>query len=364
MKNKKGFTLVELLAVIMILAIVMILGITAVVPLIIRGKKNSLGNEGLAFVDAAKIAHEKELYPNSKLQLRDKASYCFSMNDLKNLGYYDKDDDSYYGSVYIYYDSRNSSYEYMFWISNSNFHISGGLAGDYEVEDGSGNPEEMTSCNGNAGTTNPELPSFELPYVIYRASSNISNNGDYTETIGDYEVNIYDLIDREYTIYCYNPSGDIDCNINERHYSDDSYYANNPNYTSAVITRPYYLKHFTYNETIDDTYTCVFGDGREFCIYGGYWIDGDNNGNETSAMLKQNIESALNISLSNNELNYDGYDGYIYNGGSMIYANFQLNDIIVTCGVTINGYSYCGVNFDGACHVNANNQADCKLWES
>ena len=52
--NKKGFTLVELLAVIVILAVVMLIAVTAVGPLMTKARKSALGTEGVGMVNAAK----------------------------------------------------------------------------------------------------------------------------------------------------------------------------------------------------------------------------------------------------------------------------------------------------------------------
>lgn len=51
--NKKGFTLVELLAVIVILAVVILIAVTAIIPRMNKAKKKAFGDEALAFIKAA-----------------------------------------------------------------------------------------------------------------------------------------------------------------------------------------------------------------------------------------------------------------------------------------------------------------------
>ena len=146
MKNKKGFTLIELLAVIVILAVVMLIGVTAVLPLIAKAQKNSLASEGLALIDTGKTAYNAEQLATSELKLAPNASYCFSLDWLRNHNYYDKASNKYSGSVLIL-ANKSGKYDYYFWITNGNYHISGGTADNYSVEDGPGD-ENIYKCGG------------------------------------------------------------------------------------------------------------------------------------------------------------------------------------------------------------------------
>lgn len=60
--NKKGFTLVELLAVIVILAVVILIAVTAVIPRMNKAKKKAFADEALAYIKAAEeyVVAEKE----------------------------------------------------------------------------------------------------------------------------------------------------------------------------------------------------------------------------------------------------------------------------------------------------------------
>ena len=135
--NKKGFTLVELLAVILILSILMLIGVSAVLPLVKKSEKNSLATEGIGLIDVAKVAHQAQQYPDTELHLKSTDSYCFSLDWLKSHGYYEKDSSEYKGSVLVNYN-ENGTFSYYFWIANDTYHISGGTIDENTVEDGPG----------------------------------------------------------------------------------------------------------------------------------------------------------------------------------------------------------------------------------
>lgn len=123
MQNKKGFTLVELLAVIVVLAVVMVIATTAIGPILTKTRKGALGSEGLALIDAAKMAYQAEQMASSD-RIKSTESACFSLKWLKANGYYEskKDIDGIYnGSVLITYVSASKSYTYTFWISNEEY---------------------------------------------------------------------------------------------------------------------------------------------------------------------------------------------------------------------------------------------------
>ena len=89
--NKKGFTLVELLAVIVILAVIILIAVTAVIPRMNSAKKNALVDEALVYLKAAKEAYEfdSNLYNSSS---------CTSISDL-NGKYVKKDSGQYEGAI-------------------------------------------------------------------------------------------------------------------------------------------------------------------------------------------------------------------------------------------------------------------------
>ena len=77
-KNKKGFTLVELLAVIVVLAIILLIASNNVFGQINKARKNALSIEGTYLVDAATTA-----YQNAILERKiTTGTACFSLKYL------------------------------------------------------------------------------------------------------------------------------------------------------------------------------------------------------------------------------------------------------------------------------------------
>ena len=117
--NKKGFTLVELLAVIVILSVVMLIAVTAVGPLMARARKSALATEGIGMVNAAKSAYQAEQLTG---KFSSTSSVCFDLQWLCKHNYFEKGcdgsttGDKYSGSVLAYYSG--GKVQYRFWISN------------------------------------------------------------------------------------------------------------------------------------------------------------------------------------------------------------------------------------------------------
>lgn len=150
--NKKGFTLVELLAVIVILAVVMLIATTAVGPLMTKSRKSALGTEGVSLVDAAKTAYQAvQMQGTSTLKPTEDA--CFSLEYLYQQNYFTKSsDDGYTGSVLV--DYENGKYSYTFWISNGTYVFGSSTAGvspdGYDVENSNtvtDGATAVTNCN-------------------------------------------------------------------------------------------------------------------------------------------------------------------------------------------------------------------------
>lgn len=152
--NKKGFTLVELLAVIVILAVVMLIGVTAILPLMGRARKSALGSEGVSLVDTAKTAYQAEQLNNNS-KIKSTSSVCFSIAWLKAHNYYDKNDTNYKGSVLVSYAS--GKYTYKFWIDNGTYYIDNADANTYDsetdVKDGSSTSNPNTCGMASIGTS-------------------------------------------------------------------------------------------------------------------------------------------------------------------------------------------------------------------
>lgn len=112
--NKKGFTLVELLAVIVILAVVMLIGITAIGPLMANSRKSALKSDGLDLMNAAKTAYQAEALKTSPA-FTATSTVCMPLDWLKNQGYTEAKS-GYKGSVLVTYS--DGQYSYKYWITN------------------------------------------------------------------------------------------------------------------------------------------------------------------------------------------------------------------------------------------------------
>lgn len=154
--NKKGFTLVELLAVIVILAVVMLIAVTAVGPLMAKSRKSSLATEGVSAVNAAKAAYQAEQL-NASSAIKPTSSVCFDLQWLCKHNYFEKGcdgasaGDNYSGSVLATYSDGKVTYN--FWISNGTYVFGNATAGidpnNYDVESAT----EGTSANASCGKT-------------------------------------------------------------------------------------------------------------------------------------------------------------------------------------------------------------------
>ena len=88
--NKKGFTLVELLAVIVVLAIIMIIAVPAVIQSMDTAKKNSLVIEARKAINVAMQKVQTDTLTGTELKT------CYTLSDLKIDG-----GGKYYGKVVI-----------------------------------------------------------------------------------------------------------------------------------------------------------------------------------------------------------------------------------------------------------------------
>lgn len=120
-KNKKGFTLVELLAVIVILAVVILIASNSVLSQMDRARKNVLASEGNILIDSAKNAYQFAILEGGIKT----GSACFSLEYLYKAGLYSKgkEKDNYTGSVLVKPEGNIVTYTY--WISNGSFVVSG-----------------------------------------------------------------------------------------------------------------------------------------------------------------------------------------------------------------------------------------------
>ena len=121
-KNKKGFTLIDLLAVIVVLAIVMVLAVTTILPYMKEARKNAFVTEantlkyaaesGVNLIVTGKITNNYTPINNG---------YCFTLENLQDLGLFKKDNKSYDGIVKIIKKGKN--FDYYVSLKNKEYYI-------------------------------------------------------------------------------------------------------------------------------------------------------------------------------------------------------------------------------------------------
>ncbi len=112
--NKKGFTLVELLAVIVILAVIMLVAVTAVGPAITNSKKGAFFSSVAAMEDAAVLYATTEGLT---------ISTCVKDSTLVSKGYLNKKDSNFTGYVQI--TVSGNQYSYAITATNKEYSVSG-----------------------------------------------------------------------------------------------------------------------------------------------------------------------------------------------------------------------------------------------
>ena len=127
MKKKQGFTLVELLAVIVILAVLVLLAVPSVLKMMDNAKANAFEIEAENIGKAAKSAYADDLL-NNDLTRSTESGYCYSIEYLEAAGYVDKSfSSSYKGSVLI--GDTN-----VIWYTNGKNSVTGSTLGGVEVD--------------------------------------------------------------------------------------------------------------------------------------------------------------------------------------------------------------------------------------
>lgn len=123
--NKKGFTLVELLAVIVVLAVVMVLATTTILPYMTDSRKNSFAIEANeaknAAADAVSLIQIGTIKTSEAQAYEVTGGYCFDLTDLNTLGLWTKGDTSYKGKVVV--KKEESKYTYTVSIQNTEFEV-------------------------------------------------------------------------------------------------------------------------------------------------------------------------------------------------------------------------------------------------
>ena len=132
--NRKGFTLVELLAVIVILAILMVAAGSAVMSTMNNAKVNTFKNEALSAINMA-----TNMYTEISMNSDDSGTYlvnssdakykgmCVTLQGLVTNGYLEKDlhDGTTYGTIIVEVPFDGGATKYSIWTSDGTYGIQG-----------------------------------------------------------------------------------------------------------------------------------------------------------------------------------------------------------------------------------------------
>lgn len=124
MKEKHGFTLVELLAVIVVLAIIMLIAVQAVLPLLQDARKKAFATEVQAAIEAAQTYYvAKSLSKNATVG----DGLYVDLQTLIDENMYSTKRTGYSGYVKIYPKSTTGSNDYLYqiWMTNGQYAVDG-----------------------------------------------------------------------------------------------------------------------------------------------------------------------------------------------------------------------------------------------
>lgn len=121
MGNKKGFTLVELLAVIVILAVIILIAINAVLPQMERARKNAFADEVMNYAKAAETKYVTDAQEDDTTG-DISAGICYNLSELHGE-YVSKNDDKYTGIVIIVKRGDSNLYDKYAFIKSSKYHF-------------------------------------------------------------------------------------------------------------------------------------------------------------------------------------------------------------------------------------------------
>lgn len=127
----RGFTLVELLAVIVVLAIVMLIALQAVLPAMDSARRQTFAIEANGAIDAANTYFVSSMLtgdPNSGLPVNEGKTVCVEISTLYQAGYTELNPDNYSGKVEVV--KKGNLYLYTVYIEKNKAMMVNGAGSD------------------------------------------------------------------------------------------------------------------------------------------------------------------------------------------------------------------------------------------
>ena len=122
--NKRGFTLVELLAVIVVLAILVLLAMPRVTSMMEKARVNSFVTEANQIAKVAQNAYNDSMFDDGDSTL---PATCFTIDQLIDGGYLDKDKGEIRGAVVLDTNATTKDVKVYTYISKDKYYIKGDI---------------------------------------------------------------------------------------------------------------------------------------------------------------------------------------------------------------------------------------------
>jgi len=136
LKNKKGFTLIELLAVIVVLAIVTVIATQSILPFMANAGRDAFASEANIAIDGASDAMSLMAIGNTDVKAKavqeSATTYCFTLQALKELTFFEKDLDDYEGTITV--TVNGNQYTYAASMHNAEYYVNT-TSGTVKAED-------------------------------------------------------------------------------------------------------------------------------------------------------------------------------------------------------------------------------------
>lgn len=158
MENKKGFTLVELLAVIVVLAIIILIAMPSVMGAMDKARRNSLVTEASEIAKIAQTAYADDSANGTGIK-----AICYNLEYLVENGYMDKKlGNDYKGGVLLVVDDSTGKVTTKINLTNGVYSIkdkdpktvdASKLSGDVNIDNNCGGFSGVTNYNKKCGKT-------------------------------------------------------------------------------------------------------------------------------------------------------------------------------------------------------------------